>query len=75
MKDHNNAGAKDCDSAVHFFFLVVAVCYDVSVLLAVWKYCALWMFATACWVMLILVCGSVVCAVYALCKYIPTQHT
>lgn len=35
MKDHNDAGAKDCDSAVHIFFLFVAVCYDVSVQLAV----------------------------------------
>lgn len=35
MKDHNDADAKDYDSAVHIFFLVMAVCYDVSVLLAV----------------------------------------
>ena len=35
MKDHNYAGAKYYDSAVRIFFLVVAVYYDVSVLLAV----------------------------------------
>jgi len=60
MRDHNDTGAKDYDSPAHIFFLVVAVCYDVSVLLAVWKYCAFWMFAAACWVMSIQVCGSVV---------------
>jgi hypothetical protein len=75
MKDHNYAGAKYYDSAVRVFFLVVAVCYDVSVLLAVWKYCAFWMFATACWVMLLQVCGIVVWAVCASCKYNTTWHT